>query len=122
MEDRRRTLPDLERLGARFSESERADLAAQPPEARRERFLEYWTLKESFAKARGVGLSLPLDQFSLRLRAGEPIRIAFGPAIDDQPEAWQLAQLRPTGRHLLALAIRRDLGPEVAVRIHRGMP
>ncbi|MFN2428004.1 MAG: 4'-phosphopantetheinyl transferase superfamily protein [Candidatus Binatia bacterium] len=41
------------------------------------RFVEYWTLKEAYVKARGLGLELPLDGFHMVLGRGAPIRIAF---------------------------------------------
>src|SRR6185295_18612851 len=43
-----------------FSASEVAALEALPPERQRQRFFEYWTLKESYIKARGMGLAIPL--------------------------------------------------------------
>src|SRR6185436_18685723 len=58
-----------------FSTEEVRALRALPESAQRQRFFAYWTLKESYIKARGLGLRLPLDQFSFRL--GESIGIAF---------------------------------------------
>ena len=40
------------------------ELRALPPERQKERFFEYWTLKEAYIKARGMGLSIPLGKFS----------------------------------------------------------
>lgn len=37
------------------------------PEERSEKFFRYWTLKESFMKVTGLGLSLPLDSFKISL-------------------------------------------------------
>ena len=53
---------EYERIAAAATEAERADL-----------FFRYWTLKESFLKATGRGLSLPLDAFQIVLppRGGE---------------------------------------------------
>lgn len=49
-----------------FCPEEQADIACQPtPEARYDRFFRYWTLKESFLKATGLGLSLPLNAFTI---------------------------------------------------------
>jgi 4'-phosphopantetheinyl transferase len=117
-----RRLSDVEQLGAWFSAAERADLMASPPAARPERFLVYWTLKEAYIKARGMGLSLPLDRFSFQLKPDGPARISFDPSSEDRPEEWQFLQLRPTDRHLLAIAIRRTVGGDSAVEVHRELP
>ncbi|WMT41459.1 4'-phosphopantetheinyl transferase superfamily protein [Paenibacillus sp. D2_2] len=49
-----------------FSEQELLDLNNQQPEARASYFFELWTLKESYIKAEGQGLSLPLSSFTIR--------------------------------------------------------
>jgi 4'-phosphopantetheinyl transferase len=91
-----------------FSSSEVAALRALPEGARRARFFAYWTLKEAYIKARGVGLSLPLDRFSMVLdEPARPIGIAFDAGFDDDPARWSFAQLRPTPRHVVACAVRR---------------
>ena len=67
---------DIERIGHGdinvakrfFTAEEYADIASKPsPEERAALFCRYWTLKESFLKATGRGLSLPLNSFSVRL-------------------------------------------------------
>src|SRR5205823_5574435 len=47
-----------------FAPQEVAVLNASPQHEQQYRFFEYWTFKESYIKARGMGLSLPLDKFS----------------------------------------------------------
>jgi 4'-phosphopantetheinyl transferase len=42
-----------------FAPDELSDLAACPPDARAKRFFDFWTLKEAYLKAIGVGLSHP---------------------------------------------------------------
>lgn len=50
----------------RFTGSEQALLAACPDgKAREEMFYRIWTMKESFLKCTGRGLSLPMDSFSV---------------------------------------------------------
>lgn len=57
-----------------FCREERDDIAAQPSEAEQaERFFRYWTLKESFMKATGLGMTLGLDKF--RIGLGATIRV-----------------------------------------------
>jgi len=99
-----------------FAASEVATLRALPPERHRERFFEYWTLKEAYIKARGAGLSLPLDQFGFHLEPGQAPRISFDPRMGDQPEAWQFVQLRPSERHQAAVALKRARGLPLVVR------
>lgn len=47
-----------------FSTREIEDLLELPEKQKKQRFFDYWTLKESYIKARGMGLSIPLDKFS----------------------------------------------------------
>src|SRR5205807_3952580 len=42
-----------------LSPEERACLKGLPPAERKRGFFDYWTLKEAYIKARGLGLSLP---------------------------------------------------------------
>ena len=58
-----------ERLARRcLTRAEYADVLAQAdPGARALRFYRYWTLKESFIKAVGLGLRLPLREIDIRL-------------------------------------------------------
>jgi 4'-phosphopantetheinyl transferase len=105
-----------------FSPSEAAALRALPAERQRERFFDYWTLKESYIKARGAGLSLPLDQFAFHLEPGRPPRISFDPRMVDDPETWQFVQVRLAAEHPAAVAVRRARGLPLTVRCQRTVP
>ena len=104
-----------------LSPKELADLEARAAGARRDCFLAYWTLKEAYVKARGLGLSLPLRQFSFSL-SGERIRIEFAAPGDDVASSWQFASLQPTPRHVLAIAVRRGDGPERRIVVRETLP
>ncbi len=93
-----------------FSPAEVADLEAANENDRKERFYRYWTLKESYIKARGMGLSLPLDRFSFHLRDNEPIRISFAPELDDNPKRWQFKLFEPLPNHPTAVSVERSSG------------
>jgi 4'-phosphopantetheinyl transferase len=88
-----------------FSASEVRALHGLPVQQQRQRFFELWTLKESYIKARGLGLSLPLHQFSFGLNE-RPIRVAFDADLNDVPSDWQFRLHRLGERHLMAMGIR----------------
>jgi phosphopantethiene--protein transferase domain len=53
-----------------FSPDEVATLKALPPEMQTTKFIQLWTLKESFLKAIGRGLTRTLNSFSVRQQGG----------------------------------------------------
>lgn len=55
-----------------FSTRELAELRALPAARRPEGFFLCWTRKEAYVKARGLGLQVPLDSFSVTLTPNEP--------------------------------------------------
>lgn len=93
-----------------FARAEVAMLERAPPDERRELFFDIWTLKEAYVKARGLGLSLPLQEFAFALAAGEAPRVEFAPALCDSPECWQFKTYRPAPSHRVAVAVRRPAG------------
>ncbi|WP_165989751.1 4'-phosphopantetheinyl transferase superfamily protein [Streptomyces sp. YIM 98790] len=105
---------------------EAAALAAVAPRDRTGRFFRYWTLKEAYAKARGLGLQLPFEQFGFELPetagGGTGITARFGPELADRPENWQFGQWTVTGGHVLAVALRRPAGGELRIVHHKGLP
>lgn len=104
-----------------FSPTELQALHALPAQRRRRRFFELWTLKESYIKARGMGLSIPLDQFSFLLDELS-IRIAFDPRLDDSAAAWQFRLYRPSDVHLMAVGIRRMGQPDFRISLREVVP
>lgn len=89
-----------------FSAREVAALRRLPPDSRTRAFFNCWTRKEAYIKARGEGLSHPLERFSVSLAPGEPAALLS--AEDDPPEVtrWSLHELRPGPGYVAALALR----------------
>ena len=85
-------------------------------------FFDYWTLKEAYIKARGAGLAIPLDLFSFRFDGRGRISVSFDPRLGDDPERWQFALYRPTGGHVLAVALERESGPACEVELCQVSP
>jgi 4'-phosphopantetheinyl transferase len=87
-----------------FSSEEVASLRNLTAQQQSDLFFDYWTLKEAHVKARGKGLGLPLNRFSIvRLREGK-IRIAFAPGFEESVACWRFTQVRPSQYHALAIA------------------
>ena len=86
VENRQRTV-NLDVARRFFAPAEVAYLEQAPEDRREDIFLLFWTLKEAYIKARGLGLSLPLEQFAFTL--GDPPQIAFAPAMRDDPSCWR---------------------------------
>jgi 4'-phosphopantetheinyl transferase len=86
-----------------FAAEEIAALRGLPPGEFVDRFFDYWTLKEAYLKARGLGLRLPLDQFAIQI-SGAAISISFSGEIDDDPRRWHFMKLTPSAQYRLAIA------------------
>jgi 4'-phosphopantetheinyl transferase len=86
-----------------FAPEEIAVLESLPTRDATERFFDYWTLKEAYLKARGIGLNLPLDRFAMQVAPGT-IGVSFRPEIADDPKNWRFALSSPSSKHRLAIA------------------
>jgi len=104
-----------------FSPFERAQLLALPQALQRQRFFDLWTLKESYIKARGMGLSLPLQQFSFHLDT-PAIGIAFAPEMAQDAARWQFALRHLGPGHTLAVSVERGHGPDFSVSLRQVIP
>lgn len=86
-----------------FASKELNELTALPVEAQAQRAIALWTLKESYIKARGMGLSLALDGFAFRFEESG-IHLEVEPALQDDGKRWQF-ETRVLGNHLVTTAI-----------------
>jgi 4'-phosphopantetheinyl transferase len=102
--------------------SELAALSKLPQRARAAGFIRYWTLKEAYAKAIGLGLWIPFDQCSFSFDSGRGVTGSgdtVGITLDgDHAGRWQFRQWQLSPAHLLALALRRGAGADLAVVDH----
>jgi 4'-phosphopantetheinyl transferase len=101
-----------------FSQDETSALNAMPPELRGDRFFQYWTAKEAYIKARGMGLSIPLDQFSVVFRPGAAPTISFDREYHPEPAQWRLWQwtLRKDYCVAVCAACPSDISPQLRMR------
>ena len=76
-----------------FAPVEVAALRALPAHRQDDAFFACWTRKEAYVKARGEGLSIPLDQFVVSLAPDQPaalLQVALDPG---EVEHWSLHDL-----------------------------
>ena len=88
-----------------FSAYECAVLRALPASLREEAFYTCWTRKEAYIKARGIGLSQPLDEFDVSLIPSEPAALLADRRDPEAPGQWSLHTLAPEDRYTGALAV-----------------
>ena len=115
---------DVERIAPARADAEVARHLFAPPEyaafldtpetERAEAFFDFWTLKEAYIKAVGLGVALPLKDFAF---TREPLRISFAPTLDDVPSRWLFHRFRPAPDIAMALAARHGQGAEPVVRV-----
>jgi 4'-phosphopantetheinyl transferase len=101
---------DIETIGAGFasdgvaeqffSQAEVAMLRSLPNELQFEAFLNCWTRKEAYVKARGEGLAIDLSSFDVSLRPGAPASLLR--AAD--AENWSMATFRSNEGYVIAIA------------------
>ena len=123
---------DIERLDRRvpnsvaeatFASGEKAALEALPPLERGQRFFALWTLKEAYLKARGVGLTQPLDSMEFAVTEspagskGVAAKMVFSEANDC--DEWQFTVVSPTPSHIASVCVRRSHGLARSLEIRR---
>ena len=99
-----------------FAPAEFADFQEEPEAGRAEAFFDYWTLKEAYIKAVGLGVAIPLKDFAF---TRQPLRISFAPTLDDAPSRWLFRRFRPEPDIAMALAARRGTGAEPVVNLRQ---
>jgi 4'-phosphopantetheinyl transferase len=104
-----------------FAPVELADFRRNPAGDRRNRFFSYWTLKESYIKARGMGLSIPLDAFWFDLTGPSPLLHVTDRCRDD-PQRWHFRQYAPTAAHTMSVAVAAPRGAEPAINLRWTTP
>jgi 4'-phosphopantetheinyl transferase len=105
-----------------FSPIEVAGLAGVPPNRQPDHFFEYWTFKESYIKARGMGLSVPLDKFSFQYPNDGAVQLSIDPELADDPGRWQFWQFRPAPEYLVAICAERVESQSAAIVVTKTIP
>jgi len=97
-----------------FSSLELEQIETLSEQEKFNRALSLWTLKESYIKARGLGLSLPLKSFSFVFGQSDRFHLELDPGLADDPANWRFRLLN-LAEHRVAVAVRSDLDPHVNI-------
>lgn len=89
-----------------FSPSELEMLRALPCDVQTRGFFNCWTRKEAYMKARGEGLSLPLEQFDVSVIPGEPAALLSGRESKLEASHWSLRDLPVQDSYAAAIAVQ----------------
>ena len=91
-----------------FSRREAAMLRTLSTEAQCEAFFRFWTRKEACLKARGEGLSSPLDQIDVLPAPGKPDAVPGAQPDSSEASRWSLQELVPAPGYVAALAVEGE--------------
>jgi len=92
-----------------FSPLEMAEFQQLQGRERLDRAVSLWTLKESYIKARGMGLSLPLKKFSFLFSEPEGIRLHLDPSLGDDARRWRFSLMDLAGHRVAMMAERTNV-------------
>lgn len=76
-----------------FSSCEIAQLRSLPAASQTKAFFNCWTRKEAFIKAKGEGLSIPLNQFDVSLIPNKPACLLRTEWDTNEAKRWSLSDL-----------------------------
>lgn len=94
-----------------FSANEVRDLHSIPEAEQKYRFFDYWTLKEAYIKARGMGLSIPLNQFSFDVMQPGTVAFQLDSRLGDRAQRWSFEQWWIDPSYKGALAVDFEFAP-----------
>lgn len=95
---------DHDLIARQFSGCEAAGLRGVAPESRAAAFFDLWTCKEAYLKGKGLGLSVPLDQFTIAIDSASP-RLTWSALDAADPERWSLYRLNLDPEFAACLAV-----------------
>ena len=89
-----------------FSTKESTALALEAPSYQKARFFQYWTLKEAYIKAKGLGLSQSLAQFSFEINESlQKLSLSFDAELNENSKHWSCWLLNVDTLHYLSLCL-----------------
>lgn len=97
-----------------FSAFEFTQLKMLPKELQQEAFFACWTRKEAFIKARGDGLSLPLENFDVSVDPREQPQLLAVRSVPEQISKWYMHQMQPKPNYISSTAVKGSISEVLA--------
>jgi 4'-phosphopantetheinyl transferase len=91
-----------------FSPQEARAIRHLPQDEQRAAFFRCWTRKEAYVKARGEGLSFPLDRFEVPLAPGGSLMFLGEIRDRESASVWSLYDLPVENGYFAALVVAGD--------------
>ncbi len=97
-------------IARRFFAPEEAEvIAGLPDDHRRKAFFVCWTRKEALLKAKGVGLSIPLDRFEVSVRPEDPPALLRTDWNEKERLQWRFFTVDPGPDYVASLAVEKGV-------------
>nr|VFJ65439.1 MAG: 4'-phosphopantetheinyl transferase [Candidatus Kentron sp. DK] len=101
-----RGVGEMEQIAERFfAPREARTLLGLPAPERKAGFFRCWTRKEAYVKARGRGLSIPLDRFEVALAPEEEPRLLVNHDDPGDADRWSMHSFVPEKDYIAALVV-----------------
>lgn len=114
--ERIRSFVDLDDIAFRhFSAAERQTLRRAASDLRLALFFRYWTLKEAYVKAQGLGLHRALDAVDVSAAGEEPI-VLTAPSARPRPTTWTARTLSVEPGYAAALVVEGGGACSIVIR------
>ena len=107
IENTTRDIDCLEIAESYFAPAEYMELKQLPQPLQKERFFEFWTLKEAYMKAQGSGLQMPLDEVSFSSGDKKEYFKKWVPLATKDGRQWQFRTFKPSERYRASLCVHK---------------
>ena len=106
-----------------FAPQEVEDLNSLSANKQKQRFFQYWTLKEAYIKAKGLGLSLPLEQFAFLVsEKNKSLELSFAPCLQEDATQWQAGLLQANENHYASVCILNPKHIHYTLQLKQAIP
>ncbi|WP_094606494.1 4'-phosphopantetheinyl transferase Sfp [Sporomusa silvacetica DSM 10669] len=97
---------DLKLVKHFFSQQEYADISSLHVQEQATRFFQVWTHKESYVKALGIGLYMPLNSFTVGISDND-----YSVLVDEGKQLWFLKEYEVDKDYVLTVCAAHNLFP-----------